>query len=147
MMEFCKLAIKSALCILLLTGCKPSEPELDFSFEQQEIGQPFSFAEYCDEAYDSLYVIYPYDDEDYVWSLPYKMSRALREECSYTLNDTYSTILFISDGVVRAYSKITYDKAVVSPPTMPENMHLFPFGQLFVFLDKEDKRAALFGGN
>jgi hypothetical protein len=30
---------------------------------------------------------------------------------------------------------------------MPENMHLFPFGQMFVFLDKEDKRAALFGGN
>ena len=34
--------------------------------ELQEIGKPFSFAEYCDEAYDSLYVIYPYDDEDYV---------------------------------------------------------------------------------
>ncbi|MBR5277017.1 MAG: hypothetical protein IKU35_07775, partial [Bacteroidaceae bacterium] len=47
--------------------------------------QVFSFAEYCEEKYDSIYLIQPYDDEEEIYSLPYKMSQRLRDKCSYTM--------------------------------------------------------------
>lgn len=38
----------------------PSEPKLELQLERQMIGEPFSFADYCKEEYDSIFLVYPY---------------------------------------------------------------------------------------
>ena len=98
--------IITILTTLLFVSCKPTEPILELQLERQMIGEPFSFADYCEEKYDSMYLIHPYDDEDVIWSLPYKMSQELREEISYTLDDTFVRIVFIDNDTVKAYTEI-----------------------------------------
>ena len=78
-----------------LIGCAPPEPQIEFKIKNQPVEQVFSFAEYCEEKYDSIYLIHPYDDEDEIYSLSYKMSQRLRDKCSYTMDDTFVRILFI----------------------------------------------------
>ncbi len=54
---------------LLFVGCKPTEPMLELQLEEQAIGEPFSFADYCEEEYDSIFLVYPYfntEKEDFV---------------------------------------------------------------------------------
>ena len=146
-MEFYKSTFKTVLFAIIMqisiASCAPSELMLEISLEQQRIGVPFSFAEYCKEAYDSIYLIFPYDSEEGIQRLPYRMSKSLRNESSCTLDDTYTTVLFIRDGVVEAYSRITYDKAVFSPPALPEDRRIHPFGRQFVISDKESRIVSL----
>ncbi len=139
-MEFYKLVIKIFTLTFILPfafiSCKEFEQALELSLEKQKIGEAFTLAEYCEGDYDSIYIIYPYDIPDTIQKLPYKMSKPLRNYCSCTSSDSYSTILFISNGVVEAYSEVTYDKAIFSPPQLPENMHTFSYNQSFI-LDKD----------
>ena len=81
--------------LLLCIGCGPCEQNLELAFNKQEVHKTFSFGDYCVNEYDSIYFIYPYDDEDITYSLPYKMSNKLRSYCSYTLDDTRVIVLFI----------------------------------------------------
>ncbi len=128
--------IITILTALLFIGCKPSEPKLELQLENQPVGQVFSFADYCEEKYDSIYLIHPYDNEDVIWSLPYKMSRKLREKCSYTLDDTYTRILFINNGVVKAYSEIGAKDASFSFIKIPNNRPILHIKQDLI-LDKD----------
>ena len=112
----------------------PPEPKLELQLARQTVGQIFSFADYCEEEYDSIYLIHPYDNGD-VCSLPYQMSRSLREKCSYTQGDAYTRILFISDGVVEAYSEIGCKYASFSFIELPEEQPVLSFGQK-IFLDE-----------
>ena len=145
-MEFYKLVFKAltlALTLqLTLVSCGHREPMLELSLERQAMEKPFTLADYCEEEYDSVCIIYPYDDPEAIKKLPYKMSRCLRNYCSCTSADTYSTILFISDGAVEAFAEIAYDKAIFSPPHLPEKLHIFHFKQLFI-LNKE-RRVLLY---
>ena len=148
MMEFYKSTFKTVLFAIIMqitiASCTPSEQMLDFSFEQQKAGVPFTFAEYCKETYDSIYLIFPYDSEEGTQKLPYRMSNSLRNESSCTLDDTYTTVLFIRDGVVEAYSRITYDKAVFTTPALPEDIHIYPFDQQFVISGEKYKEVSLY---
>ena len=123
--------------ILSFIGCgaKPTEKKLELAFKKQDVLQAFSFIEYCDEKYDSIYFIYPYDDEEIIYSLPYKMSKRLRGYCSYTLDDTRVTTLLISKGEVKAYTDIPAIDAYFTN-LVHLKQHLFPFDQKFI-MDKE----------
>ena len=71
------------ISVFLLIGCHPKEPRepgLELQLKKQNVGEVFSFADYCEEEYDSIYLIHPYDDENVIWSLPYNMSKRLREK-------------------------------------------------------------------
>ena len=124
-------------CISLI-GCAPPEPQLELKLEKQPVELTFSFADYCEEKYDSIYLIYPYDDDDEIYSLSYKMSQRLRDKCSYTMDDTFVRILFIEKGIVKAYSEIGCTDAYFSSNDILENKRLLPFNQLFI-LDKDRK--------
>lgn len=128
--------IIAIIATLLFISCKPNEPKLEFHFERQAIGEAFSYADYCKEEYDSIYLIHPYDDEDIVWSLPYKMSKRLREKISYTLNDTFVRFLFIKNDTVKAYTEIEKPAARFSKPEITNHGPKFSFKQKFI-LDKD----------
>ena len=124
-------------CISLI-GCAPPEPQLELKLENQPVEQVFSFADYCEEKYDSIYLIHPYDDEEEIYSLPYKMSQRLRDKCSYTMADTYVRILFINKGIVKAYSEIGCTDVYFPSNKFFANKNLLPFNQLLI-LDKDRK--------
>ena len=111
----------------------PSEPKLELQLEKQAIGEPFSFADYCKEEYDSIFLVYPYfniEREDFV---RLKMSDVLRRKCdNNTMFDSFSTLLFINDGEVNAFSEISFEKIRLSTPEIPENKYIFPFEQKFI---------------
>ena len=111
----------------------PSEPKLELQLEKQAIGEPFSFADYCKEEYDSIFLVYPYfntEKEDFV---NLKMSDKLRRVCNGNSNfDSYSTLLFINDGEVNAFSEISFGEIRLTPPEIPENRYIFPFKQKFI---------------
>ena len=127
--------IITILTTLLFISCKPSEPMLELPLEKQAIEEAFSFADYCEEEYDSMYIIHPYDDEDVIWSLPYKMSQELREEISYTLNDTFVRIVFIDNDTVKAYTEIGNRSAYFATAEITNHGPKFSFEQKFI-LDK-----------
>ena len=135
---------------LSLTGCTkiinvldilgmipPREQELELQLEKQAIEEPFTFAEYCKKEYDTIFLVYPYfntEREDFV---NLKMSDRLRRKCDKkTMFDSLSTILFISNNRVKAYSIVEVDKIRITPPEIPENRYIFPFKQKFI-LDKD----------
>ena len=111
----------------------PSEPKLELQLEKQAIGEPFSFADYCKEEYDSIFLVYPYfntEKEDFV---NLKMSDKLRRVCnSNSKFDSFSTLLFINDGEVNAFSEISFGKIRLTTPEIPENKYIFPFEQKFI---------------
>ena len=111
----------------------PSEPKLELQLERQMIGEPFSFADYCEEEYDSIFLVYPYfntEKEDFV---NLKMSDKLRRVCNSNSNfDSFSTLLFINDGEVNAFSEIIFGEILFTPPEIPENKYIFPFKQKFI---------------
>ena len=124
--------IITILTTLLFASCKPTEPMLELQLERQMIGEPFSFADYCEEEYDSMYLIHPYDDEDVIWLLPYKMSQELREEISYTLDDTFVRIVFIDNDTVKAYTEIGNWSAYFATPEITNHGSKFSFEQRFI---------------
>lgn len=127
--------IITILTTSLFISCKPSEPMLELPLEKQAIEEAFSFADYCEEEYDSMYLIHPYDDEDVIWSLPYKMSQELREEISYTLDDTFVRIVFIDNDTVKAYTEIGNWGAYFATAEITNHGPKFSFEQKFI-LDK-----------
>ena len=127
--------IITILTTLLFISCKPSEPMLELPLEKQAIEEAFSFADYCEEEYDSMYLIHTYDDEDVIWSLPYKMSQELRKEISYTLDDTFVRIVFIDNDTVKAYTEIGNRSAYFATAEITNHGPKFSFEQKFI-LDK-----------
>ena len=121
--------------VFLFIGChprEPREPRLELQLKKQNVGEVFSFADYCEEEYDSIYLIHPYDDENVIWSLPYNMSKRLREKCCYTLNDTFVRILFIDNDSVKAYTQIGNWSAYFSTLEVISSGPRYPFEQKFI---------------
>lgn len=123
--------------MFLFIGCHPTEVELELQLEKQAIEEPFTFADYCKKEYDTIFLVYPYfntEREDFV---NLKMSDRLRRKCDKkTMFDSLSTILFISNNRVEAYSIVEVDKIRITPPEIPENKCIYPFEQKFI-LDKD----------
>ena len=136
---------------LSLTGCTkiinvldilgmipPREQELELQLEKQAIEKPFTFADYCKEEYDSIFLVYPYfntEREDFV---NLKMSDRLRGICNANINfDHFSTILFIKNGKVEAYSEIQCVDADFDSREV-EKHYIFPIDQKFI-MDEERK--------
>ena len=117
---------------LLLVSCKPSEPKLELQLKKQIVGATFTFADYCENKYDSIYIIQPYEDEEFIYSLPYKMSQELREEISYTLDDTFVRIVFIDNDSVKAYTEIGNWSAYFATPEITNHGPKFSFKQIFI---------------
>ena len=148
-----KLNFKTIILTLVitfsLTGCTklikvldalgvipPSELKLELQLERQMTGEPFSFADYCKEEYDSIFLVYPYfntEKEDFV---NLKMSDKLRRVCNSNSNfDSFSTLLFISKGTVKAFSEIEAVDADFDSREV-EKHYIFPIDQKFI-MDKE----------
>ena len=114
----------------------PREAELELQLERQAIGEPFSFADYCKEEYDTLFLVYPYFNTERTDYTTLKMSKKLRRICNSNINfDTLSTLLFIKNGKVEAYSEIKRIDADFASREV-EKHYIFPFDQKFI-MDKE----------
>ena len=130
---------------LSLTGCTkiinvldilgmipPREQELELQLEKQAIEKPFTFADYCKEEYDSIFLVYPYfntEREDFV---NLKMSNSLRGICNANVSfDSFSTLLFINRGTVKAYSIIESVDADFDSKEV-EKHYIFPINQKFI---------------
>ena len=64
------------------------------------------------------------------------MSSRLRGRCSYTQDDCFTNILFIENGIVKAYSKIGSIYASFSFIEFPNNKPILYFKQDLI-LDKD----------
>ena len=125
--------IITILTTLLFVSCKPTEPMLELQLEKQAIGEPFSFADYCKEEYDSIFLVYPYFNTEREDFINLKMSDKLRRVCNSNSNfDSFSTLLFINDGEVNAFSEISFGKIRLSTREILENKYIFPFEQKFI---------------
>ena len=134
---------------LSLTGCTkiinvldilgmipPREQELELQLEKQAIEKPFTFADYCNEEYDSIFLVYPYFNTVHIDYTSLKMSNSLRGICNANINfDHFSTILFIKNGKVEAYSEIKCVDADFDSREV-EKHYIFPIDQKFI-MDKE----------
>lgn len=148
-----KLDFKTIILTLVitfsLTGCTriitvidifgiipPREQKLELQFERQAIGEPFSFADYCEEEYDSIFLVYPYFNTEREDFINLKMSDRLKDLCeSNVLTDSYSTILFINRGIVKAYSIIATANAGFNARDV-EKDYIFLIDPKFI-MDKE----------
>ena len=109
---------------------------LEFQLEKQAIGEPFSFADYCKEEYDSIFLVYPYFNTEKKDFKNIRMSCRLKDICeSNSLSDSYSTILFINGGIVKAYSIMATANADFNAREV-EKHYIFPIDQKFI-MDKE----------
>ena len=136
---------------LSLTGCTkiinvldilgmipPREQELELQLEKQAIEKPFTFADYCKEEYDSIFLVYPYFNTEHIDYTSLKMSNSLRGICNANINfDHFSTLLFIKSGKVEAYSEIQCVDADFDSREV-EKHYIFPIDQKFI-MDKERK--------
>ncbi len=115
------------------------ETNLELELDKQEVDKPFSFAEYCNEKYDSVVFLRPYSNiEDSAFS-NLKMSNTLREKCNgNTMFDSFSTLLFVSNGRVKAYSEVLIIDADFVLNGNTDNPQFFSFGQKLI-MDKERK--------
>ena len=152
-MEHYKLDFKRLFLILitalLFTSCNkiinilntfgiipPQEQMLELQLERQTIEEPFTFADYCKEEYDSIFLGYPYFNTERTDYTTLKMSKRLRRICNSNINfDTLSTLLFIKNGKVEAYSEIKCIDADFASREV-EKHYIFPFDQKFI-MDKE----------
>ena len=113
----------------------PREAELELQLERQAIGEPFSFADYCKEEYDTLFLVYPYFNTERADFERLRMSNSLTNTCYANSSfDSLSTLLFINDGVVKAYSVIKTVDADFEPSEVEEH-YIFPISQRFI-MDK-----------
>ena len=105
----CTKKMREDLCFALNAFGLLYTPErnLELNFEKQVIGMPFSFANYCEEKYDSILLLSPYVNTEIEDFVNLKMSDNLRITCeNNTMFDTFSTLLFISNGKVEAFSEV-----------------------------------------
>ena len=113
----------------------PREAELELQLERLAIGEPFSFADYCKEEYDTLFLVYPYFKTERADFKRLRMSNSLTNTCYANSSfDSLSTLLFINDGVVKAYSVIKTVDADFEPSEVEEH-YIFPISQRFI-MDK-----------
>ena len=136
---------------LSLTGCTkiinvldilgmipPREQELELQLEKQAIEKPFTFADYCKEEYDSIFLVYPYFNTEHIDYTSLKMSNSLRGICNANINfDHFSTLLFIKSGKVEAYSETQCVDADFDSREV-EKHYIFPIDQKFI-MDKGRK--------
>ena len=152
-MEHYKLDFKRLFLILitalLFTSCNkiinilntfgiipPQEQMLELQLERQAIEEPFTFADYCEEEYDSIFIVYSYFNTERDEFLNLKMSNILRRKCdNNTMFDSFSTLLFIKNGKVEAYSEIKCVDADFDSREV-EKHYTFPIDQKFI-MDKE----------
>ena len=110
----------------------PREQKLELQLKKQAIGEPFTFIDYCKEKYDNIFLVYPYfntEREDFV---NLKMSDKLRSICeSNAYSDSFLTLLFINDGIVKVYSIIATADANFAAREV-EKHYIFPFQQKFI---------------
>ena len=141
---FITLAITSSLTgctqiinVLDFIGVRPPwEHKLEFQLGKQAIEEAFTFADYCKEEYDSIFLVYPYFNTERTDYTTLKMSKRLRRICNSNINfDTLSTLLFIKNGKVEAYSEIKCIDADFASREV-EKHYIFPFDQKFI-MDKE----------
>jgi hypothetical protein len=126
-----------AVTILLLIGCKPYEDKIELQLEKQAIEEVFSIADYCNEDFDSIYILHPYSNTEKSSFKNLKMSNNLRNICLANISfDSFSTLLFINNGYVKAYSEIKNGSARFTTLYMPNDINLFPIEQHFI-LDKK----------
>ena len=119
--------------MFLFIGCHPREVELELQLEKQQVGIPFSFADFCNKEYDTVFLVYPYFNTEREDFINLKMSDRLRRKCDKkTMFDSLSTILFISNNRVEAYSVVEVNKIRITPPEIPENKYIFTFKQKFI---------------
>ena len=113
----------------------PREAELELQLERLAIGEPFSFADYCKEEYDTLFLVYPYFNTERADFERLRMSNSLTNTCYANSSfDSLSTLLFINDGVVKAYSVLKTVDADFEPSEVEEH-YIFPISQRFI-MDK-----------
>ena len=113
----------------------PREAELELQLERLAIGEPFSFADYCKEEYDTLFLVYPYFNTERADFERLRMSNSLTNTCYANSSfDSLSTLLFINDGVVKAYSVIKTVDADFEPSEVEEH-YIFPISQRLI-MDK-----------
>ena len=113
----------------------PREAELELQLERLAIGEPFSFADYCKEEYDTLFLVYPYFNTERADFERLRMSNSLTNTCYANSSfDSLSTLLFINDGVVKAYSVIKTVDADFEPSEVEEH-YIFPISPRFI-MDK-----------
>jgi hypothetical protein len=125
-----------AFATLLFIGCEPNEDKLEFNLEKQQVEKVFSFQDYCKEEYDSIFLVYPYFNTVHIDYTSLKMSNSLRGICNANINfDHFSTILFIKNGKVEAYSEIKCVDADFDSREV-EKHYIFPIDQKFI-MDKE----------
>ena len=55
----------------------PREPRISLSFDNQNIEDPFSFSDYSEEEYDSIFIVYSYFNTERDEFLNLKMSKHL----------------------------------------------------------------------
>ncbi|MBO7229905.1 MAG: hypothetical protein J6V20_00640 [Bacteroidaceae bacterium] len=114
----------------------PWEHKLEFQLGKQAIEEPYTFADYCEEKYDSIFLVYPYFNTERTDYTTLKMSNSLRGICNANINfDHFSTILFIKNGKVEAYSEIQCVDADFDSREV-EKHYTFPIDQKFI-MDKE----------
>ncbi len=105
----CTKKMREDLCFALNAFGLLYTPErnLELNFEKQVIGTPFSIANYCEEKYDSILLLSPYVNTEIEDFVNLEMSDNLRITCeNNTMFDTFSTLLFISNGKVEAFSEV-----------------------------------------
>lgn len=114
----------------------PQEAIIELPLKEQQTEKVFSFAEYCKEEFDSVFLVYPYfniEKEDFV---NLGMSNVLRRKCDNNTNfDSFSTLLFIRKGVVVSYSIIDAVDAWFEPREV-EDYYIFSIKQKFI-MDKD----------
>ena len=121
--------------MFLFIGCHPREVELELQLEKQAIEEPFTFADYCKKEYDTIYLLYTYFNTERENFVNLKMSDRLRGICNANINfDHFSTILFIKNGKVEAYSEIQCVDADFDSREV-EKHYIFPIDQKFI-MDK-----------
>ena len=116
----------------------PSETRINLPLNMEQTEKVFSFQNYCKEEYDSIFVVYSYFNTEREDFLNLKMSNILRRKCdNNTMFDSFSTLLFIKNGKVEAYSEIKCVDADFDSREV-EKHYIFPNDQKFI-MDKERK--------
>ena len=114
----------------------PSETRIDLPLKNEQTEEVFSFQDYCNEKYDSIFLVYPYFNTEKKDFKNIRMSCRLKDICeSNTLSDSYSTILFINGGIVKAYSIMATANADFNAREV-EKHYIFPIDQKFI-MDKD----------
>ena len=127
------------ILLLSLIGCvpdTPSEPNLKLDFNKVFFEEPFTLERYCIEKYDSIFIVQPYFNTEKAVFANLNMSNGLKSLCNInTVSETISTILFIKDNKVQAYT-IAEREIADLVTTDFEKHYTFPIDQKFI-MDKE----------